>query len=259
MEEIKSTVSRRAKILEYLETDGQVFVEKLSNAFQVSQVTIRNDLLNLENQKLLIRARGGAIRIKPGYVTAEMPLSDKEKENFKQKQAIGRKAAELICDDQTVIFDSGTTTTEIAKNLGKFKNLTIITNALNIASILSENYSFNVYIPGGSLRNKSKALSGAIAEESIRNFYCDILFLGVDGFDTSFGITTPNVEEARLNHLMIQIAKKVVVVTDSSKFNRRRFAFIAPLSAIHTVITDRGISREDANRLENCGIELILA
>jgi len=258
MKESRTTVTRRAKILDYLEKDGQVFVEKLSTDFQVSLVTIRNDLLVLEKQKLLIRARGGAIRLKPGYVSIELPLPDKEKENFKQKQAIGKRAAEMICNDQTIIFDSGTTTTEISRNLSKLKNLTIITNALNIASILSDNYSFNVFVPGGSLRNKSKALSGAIAEDSIRNFYCDILFLGVDGFDTTYGITTPNVEEARLNQIMIKIAKKVVVVTDSSKFNRRRFAFIAPVNAIHTVITDNGISSLDAKNLEDLGIELLI-
>jgi DeoR family transcriptional regulator, aga operon transcriptional repressor len=259
MNDSKSTVHRRAMILDYLEKDGEVSVEKLSSVFQVSRITIRNDLINLGNQRLLIRARGGAIRIKPGYASAELPLTDKEKENFKQKQAIGKKAAELIFEDQTIIFDSGTTTTEIARNLGKFKNLTIITNALNIASILCDNYSFNVFIPGGSLRKKSKALSGTITEEIIKNFYCDILFMGVDGFDTSYGITTPNVDEARLAQQMIKIAKKVVVVADSSKFNRRRFAFISPISDIHTVITDSGISKEDAALIENSGIELITA
>jgi DeoR family transcriptional regulator of aga operon len=246
-------------ILDYLEKDGEVSVEKLSSVFQVSRITIRNDLINLGNQRLLIRARGGAIRIKPGYVSAELPLNDKEKEHYKQKQAIGRKAAELIFEDQTIIFDSGTTTTEIARNLGKFKNLTIITNALNIASILCDNYSFNVFIPGGSLRQKSKALSGTITEEIMKNFYCDILFMGVDGFDTSYGITTPNVDEARLAQQMIKIAKKVVVVTDSSKFNRRSFAFISPISGIHTVITDSGIRKEDAALIESAGIELIIA
>jgi len=254
----KSTVSRRARILEELEAKGQITVSELSKLFKISEVTIRNDLAHLEKQNMLIRARGGAIKIKFYRLGIDPSISDKQKEYLKEKQKIAKAAVKLIEDGDTIILDSGTTTSEIAKNLEQFKNLTIITNALNIAIILSEYEGFNVFMPGGILRKKSLSLVGVLADENFSKFYCDKLFLGVDGFDTNHGLSTPNSDEAHLNQIMINMAKKVIVVTDSRKFLRRRFAFISPLSSIHVVVTDSGISDEDKSMLEKNGIELIL-
>lgn len=255
----KSTVTRRAKILEELDLNGQVTVNDLSKKFSISEVTIRNDLTHLERQHMLIRARGGAIGIKHFKMELDPPLSEKEKEFLNEKQKISKAALKFIDDGDTIILDSGTTTTEIARILHQFNNLTIITNALNIASILSEYPGFNIYMPGGILRKKALSLVGSLASENSRKFYCDKLFLGVDGFDTHQGLSTPNVEEAHLNSIMIEMAKKVIVVTDSRKFARRRFGFIAPTSAIHVVITDSGIRDEDKARLEQHGVEVIIA
>ena len=254
----KSTVSRRAKILEELETKGQVTVSELSKMFKISEVTIRNDLTHLEKQNMLIRARGGAIKVKYYRMGIDPSISDKQKEYLKEKQRIAKAALKFIEDGDTIVLDSGTTTTEIAKNLEQFKNLTIITNALNIAIILSEYEGFNIYMPGGILRKKSLSLVGVLADEYIGKFYCDKLFLGVDGFDTTHGLSTPNSEEAHLNLIMISVAKKVIVVTDSRKFLRRRFAFISPINSINTVITDSGIREEDKNRLEKNGVEVVI-
>ena len=255
----KSTVSRRSEILEELNSKGQVSVVKLSKAFHVSEVTIRNDLAQLEKQNVLIRARGGAFKIILHHIGIDSPLSKKGKEHFHEKQRIGQAAIKFIEDGDTIIIDSGTTTMEMSQNLNQFKDLTIITNALNIASILSENNNFNIFMPGGFLRTKSLSLVGSLAEESFHDFYCDTLFLGADGFDTKYGLSTPNVEEAHMNMIMIEIAKKVIVVADSSKFARRRFAFIAPISKIDVVITDSGIPEEDKQRLERAGVEVIIA
>lgn len=255
----KSTVVRRAKILEEIDLEGKVTVNDLSRKLNISTVTIRNDLSHLEKQHMLIRARGGAIKAKFFRMGIDPSISDKQKEFLKEKQLIAKAAIKLIEDGDTIVLDSGTTTTEIAKNLEQFDNLTIITNALNIASILSEYKDFNIYMPGGILRKESLSLVGALAGENIKKFYCDKLFLGVDGFDTLGGLSTPNTEEAHLNALMIGMAKKVITVTDSRKFHRKRFAFIADLSKIHVVITDSGISEEDKARLNNLGIEVIIA
>lgn len=255
----KSTVSRRAKILEELELKGQVTVSELSKMFGISEVTIRNDLSHLEKQNMLIRARGGAIKIKYYRMGLDPSISDKQKEFLKEKQRIAKEAVKLIEDGDTIVLDSGTTTTEIAKNLEQFKNLTIITNALNIAGILSEYEGFNIFMPGGFLRKKSLSLVGVLADESLKKFYCDKLFLGVDGFDTTHGLSTPNSEESHLNQIMIDIAKKIVLVTDSRKFLRRRFAFIGPISVLDVVITDTGVGEEDKRRLEKNGVEVIVA
>lgn len=255
----KSTVSRRAKILEELELKGQVSVSELSILFDISEVTIRNDLGHLEKQNMLIRARGGAIKVKFQRMSIDPSISDKQKEYLKEKQQIAKEAIKLIEEGDTIILDSGTTTTEIAKNLEKFKNLTIITNALNIAGILSEYEGINIFMPGGSLRKKSLSLVGVLADENFEKFYCDKLFLGADGFDTNHGLSTPNSEEAHLNQIMIKISKKVIVVADSRKFERRRFAFIGPISNVNVVITDSGIKEEDKARLEKNGVEVIVA
>ncbi|MCF6332315.1 MAG: DeoR/GlpR family DNA-binding transcription regulator, partial [Draconibacterium sp.] len=241
----KSTVYRRAKILEELESKGQVLVPELSKMFKISEVTIRNDLAHLEKQNMLIRARGGAIKIKFYLGVGDSSLSDKQLEFREEKQLISKEAIKLIEDGDTIAIDSGTTTTEIAKNLVQFKNLTIITNALNIASILSEYEGFNIFMPGGSLRKKSLSLVGVLADENFEKFYCDKLFLGADGFDTTHGLSTPSSEEAHLNQIMIKMAKKVIVVADSRKFERRRFAFIGPISDVDVVINDWGIKDEN--------------
>ncbi len=252
-----STVSRRALILDKLDQEKQVDVISLSKELNVSEVTIRNDLSRLEKKNMLIRARGGAIKL--DHVGIDFNLSDKNKHHFKEKQRIGKAAAGLIEDGDTIILDSGTTTMEIARNLENKSDLTIITNALNIANQLAELKSGNIIIPGGFLRRNSLSLIGAIAEESFKNYFCDKLFLAVDGFNSAHGLSTPNVEEAHLNRIMIEISKQVIVVADSSKFHKRSFAFIAPINKVNVLVTDPGIAAEEKKKLEHAGIKVIIA
>ena len=251
------TLDRRARVLQLIETKGQVKVNELRKMFGVSEVTIRNDLAQLEEKGLLVRARGGAFRAQ--RVAADFALNIKAKKHHKQKQAIGRRAADLIEEGDTIIIDSGTTTMEVARNLARFQNLTVITNALNIAGELVGHPQIKVIIPGGFLRENSLSLVGPIAESSIRNYYCDKLIIGVDGVDSQYGISTPNVEEAHLNRIMIDISREVIVVTDSSKFLRRSFAFIAPIEKIHTVITASDIPEEEHQRLLKAGVRVEIA
>jgi len=251
-----STINRRMKILEILESEGQVRVGKLSKLFNVSEVTIRNDLTHLEEKSLLIKTRGGGLK-SIQRVGIDYKLNEKSKIHSREKQEIGKKAAEIINDNDTIIIDSGTTTLEIAKNLETIKNLTVISNALNIVSQLVSYDNIKVILLGGILRNASLSLIGPIAESSIKSFYCDKLFLGVDGIDSEYGISTPIPEEAQLNKLMIGISKQVVVVTDSSKFKKRSFVHIAPMSKINTVITDSNIPEDELKNLLNIGVQVI--
>lgn len=254
-----STVDRRMKIMQKLSENNQVFVKELSLEFDVSEVTIRNDLEQLESKKLLVRARGGAMSATPA-VSFEQHLGEKHKLNMPEKVKIGKQAAKLIKDSDTVIIDSGTTTLEIVRNIEpNLHNVTVITNALNIANQLATFPNINLIMPGGILRKNSLSLIGPLAEKSFRNFFVDKVFLGVDGFDTLHGISTPNIEEAYLNQIMIDVAREVIVVTDSSKFHRKSLAFICKLDRINTVITDSGISEEHKKRLEDAGIQLIIA
>jgi DeoR family transcriptional regulator of aga operon len=254
----RSTVERRKSILHTISEEGQVLVPELSKEFDVSEVTIRNDLEQLEKKNLLIRARGGAIKIEGG-VGIDHHLSDKDRLHSEEKARIGKKAAQLINTHDTIIIDSGTTTMEIAKNMGQLSEVTIICNALNIISQLIQLNSINLIIPGGYLRKNSLSLVGPLAEKNLQNLYVDKVFIGVDGFDTKHGIYTPNIEEAYFNEIMIKISKEVIVVCDSSKFFRRSLAYICGISKIHTVITDNGIPEEDKKRLEDAGIKVIIA
>jgi DeoR family transcriptional regulator of aga operon len=139
------------------------------------------------------------------------------------------------------------------------QNVTIVSNALNIANQLVNSQNINLIIPGGILRKNSLSLIGPLAEKSFRNFFVDKVFLGVDGFDTLYGISTPNIEEAYLNQIMIDVAREVIVVADSSKFLRKSLAFICKLERIDTVITDSCILDEDRKRLVDAGIKVIIA
>lgn len=256
--ERSKTVERRKNILHQIAEKGQVFVHELSQEFNVSEVTIRNDFKQLENKSTLIRARGGAIKPESG-VGIDYRLSEKDKLHFEEKSKIGKKAAALINDFDTIILDSGTTTMEIARNLDHLTDITIICNALNICSYLLQLNQVNLIIPGGYLRRNSLSLIGPLAERNLQNLYVDKVFIGVDGFDTRHGIYTPVIEEAHLNEIMIRIAKEVIVVADSTKFQRRSFAYICDIDKIHKVITDSGIPEEDKKRLEDSGIKVIIA
>jgi DeoR family transcriptional regulator, aga operon transcriptional repressor len=253
-----STVERRKSILNQINESGQVLVHELSNEFNVSEVTIRNDLEQLEKKHMLIRARGGAIKAERG-VGIDYRLSEKDKLNSAEKAKIGRRAALLINERDTIIIDSGTTTIEIAKNLGHFNDLTVISNAINIISQLIQLNNLSIIIPGGYLRKNSLSLVGPLAEKNLQNLYVDKVFIGVDGFDTRHGIYTPNIEEAYFNEIMIKISKEVIVVCDSSKFLRRSLAYICGIDKIHTVVTDNGIPDDDKKRLEDAGIKVLIA
>lgn len=254
----KLTVTRRRAILEQVKESGEVLITDLSKQFNVSEVTIRNDLEYLERKNLVMRARGGAINSE-NHVGIDQSIMDKSKIHAKEKISIGRRSAQLIKENETIILDSGTTTAEIARNLGDFRRLTVITNALNIVSLLIGHSNINLIVPGGVLRQNSMSLIGPMAEKNLGNFFVDKAFISTDGFDTRQGLFTPNIEEASLNMVMIRIAKEVILVTDSSKFTRKSLVFICGLDKIKAVVTDKGISDEDKKRLEDTGIQVFTA
>jgi DeoR family transcriptional regulator of aga operon len=247
---------RRRAILEILNRDGRVLVTELSRHFRTSQVTIRKDLEVLHKQRHLQRTHGGALLARDG-VLEDPTLREKEQLHRKEKLHIAAAAARMVEEGQVVILDSGTTTTAIARALRSFRNLTIITNAVNIAAELAGTV-LEVILTGGTLRKNSFSLVGPMAEETLRRLNADILFLGVDGFDVLHGLSTPNLLEAKVNRVMIEIAKRTVAVCDSSKFGRRSLSLIAPTSAMHEVITDRGIPKSNLTALEKAGIEVTL-
>lgn len=231
---------RRSAILQRLREDSTVTVSQLSEQFGVSEVTIRKDLHILKDRKLLIRVHGGAIlgAAVPQDEVEERHFNFKKLINAREKEAIGRAAAAHIKDGDTIMIDSGTTALEVARNLHKFHNLTIITNSVSTMMEALKYKRFNVILVGGIVRGNSLSTVGAVAESNLKLFYCDKLFLGVDSFSVEAGLSTPSVEEASTNQVMISRAREVIAVFDSSKINKRAFAFIAMPDKIHTVVID---------------------
>jgi len=247
---------RRRAILASLHREGRVLVTDLAAQFETSQVTIRKDLEILHAHGLVHRTHGGALPAREGALE-DPTLREKEKLHRKEKLAIASAAAGLVKEGQVVILDSGTTTTAIARALRDFQNLTIVTNAVNIAAELS-GAPAEVILTGGTLRKNSFSLVGPIAEETLRRLNADVLFLGVDGFDVQYGLSTPNLLEAKVNRVMVEIAKRTVAVCDSSKFGRRSLSLIVPPTALHQVITDHSAPKSDLRILKKSGIEVTI-
>lgn len=248
---------RRQHVISRIRKDGRALVSELSDDLGISRITIRKDLDNLMQRGLVQRTHGGAISPQP---TSSLDLSLREKKHHQseEKKRIGEAAAKLVREGQSVLLDSGTTTAAVAHALRRFQKLTIITNAVNIVSDLAGT-KFDIILIGGMVRKNALSVVGPPAEEMLREMHADILFLGVDGFDSAVGISTPNVLESRVNRAMVTAAHRVVAVCDSTKFNRRSLSLIVPPAAIHTVITDPKIREQDVELLKGAGIEIILA
>ncbi len=248
---------RRREILSVLHRDGRVLVKELARKFRTSQITIRKDLEYLEGLGSVQRTHGGALSAQAGALL-DPSLREKETLHSKQKAQIALAAAGLVEEGQSVLLDSGTTTTAIARAL-KNKNmvrLTVITNAINIAAELAGTH-IEVILTAGTLRKNSFSLVGPLAERTLRQLSADILFLGVDGFDTKVGLFTPNLLESEVNRTMVEISRRTIAVCDSSKFGRRSLCNIMPVTKVHDVITDRQIPKSDLRALKKAGVRVI--
>tara|TARA_R110002012_G_scaffold304092_1_gene506547 strand:+ start:607 stop:1377 length:771 start_codon:yes stop_codon:yes gene_type:complete len=252
---MRKAAARRSKILEILDETNKVNVTELSEHFSVSEVTIRNDLDKLEKNKLLVRAHGGAFKTN----NLALAVSEKKSINRDLKRLIGKTAVGLIQENDSIILDSGTTTFEIASNLGKFKEITVISNALDIVNNLAQFDNLKVYMPGGYLKEFSMSLVGPMAERNLKQLFCNKLFLGVDSIRSNVGFFTHHMEEAYLNQIMIEIAEEVIVVADSTKFKKTGLAFIQNFEHIDKVITDDGIDENDLKMLQKNNVEVLIA
>ncbi len=251
-----STIERQQEIVRLTNELGKVTVADLSSRFGVSEVTIRSDLATLDSKKLLVRSRGGALV--NDDLSRELSFKEKRQKNSELKQKLGRAVAELIKDDERIILDSGTTTEAVAEHLSLHKNLTVMTNGLNIALALSQAERVDVMLTGGTLRKKSLSFYGPQAEQSLQNYLFDKVVLGVDGFDFSTGLSTHFEAEATLNRLMCKVAREIIVVADSSKFDKQCFHLIARPEQVHTLVTDAGVLPEHVAALEKLGIRVLV-
>ncbi|MFC3706115.1 DeoR/GlpR family DNA-binding transcription regulator [Devosia honganensis] len=248
---------RRMKILEWLQEEGSARVRDLSQAFAVSEATIRQDLERLDQDGFVVREHGGAyLKSVPQQVQS---MSLQHLTNMDRKKRIGRAAAALVSNGETIILDSGSTTTEIANNLTAHQNLNVITNAINIALTLGALPSMTVHLSGGQFKAPTLSVTGEKSGDFFNGIFAEKLFLATAAVSFEAGLTFPAMADLYVKRAMIKASSKVYLVADSTKIGRTSFSSLGPIDMIGAFITDEGIADEDRAEFEKRGIEVIIA
>ncbi|MCB2209842.1 DeoR/GlpR family DNA-binding transcription regulator [bacterium] len=248
---------RRTQILKKLNENRYVQVSDLATEFDVTTVTIRRDLDEMEEDGLCIRKRGGAIRVNPG-VSMEMPYNIKQHEMVDAKERIAQQALEFIEDGDTIILDAGSTTYALALLLNTKVQVTVVTNDLKIAVKLAENPAINLICTGGTARTSVYSLQGSVAESFIKDIKVDKTFLGADAIHLDGVISNVNIEEVAIKKAMIMAADQTILMTDSSKFGKSGFYKVCDLIEADVIITDDGISDEVMEMIKTQSIKAII-
>ncbi len=235
-ESIMDINERKERILEILSEQGQVKVSDLSRDFNISSITIRSDLADLEEKGLLFRVHGGAINSYKTY--CDMDLQQRLGTNLKAKQLIAKRAVKMIKPHDTVMFNSGTTTLSVFRAIPPQLQLNIVTNSISIALEASGNPNFNVVLLGGFVNPKYQFIYGDDAAAQLKNYHADKLFLSVDGVSPTAGFTTYYDREAELDRLMLSQSATKIITVDSSKIGRTAFVNISDISSADYLITD---------------------
>jgi DeoR/GlpR family transcriptional regulator of sugar metabolism len=248
---------RREKIYELIKEDGSAKVIDLAKIFKVTEVTIRQDLEKLERDGLVIKEHGGAFLKNIKDQVQAFSLANLE--NMDKKERIALKCLDFIESGDTIILDSGTTTTEIAKKLKGFKNLTVITNALNIALLLGAEPGIEVIVTGGEFKPPTLSLTGQKAADFFKGINVQKLFLATAGISLKSGLTYPSISDLVVKKAMIDTADTTYLVADSTKIGKSAFASLGALSLIDYIITDAAIEEKYKQVFKDHEIELIIA
>jgi DeoR/GlpR family transcriptional regulator of sugar metabolism len=253
------TNERRAAILEAVRRDGAVRVADLVRQFEVSAVTIRNDLAELEKENLLVRDHGGATPVGTGRtVTSLLAVNERAGLHMAQKQKIARAAAALVRPGETLLIDAGTTAVEMLHFLAGIPSLTIVTNAVNVALAAANLTDAEVIFLGGAFHRESSSNVGPMTERALGEFLADHLFLGTQAVDLEHGLTDTTLEIAQIKRAMIRSARETVLLADSSKWNTTGSIKVSPLAAAHQIITDAGLPAPLQKQIRKQGLRLTI-
>lgn len=253
-------LQRRTQIAELVRDAGSVRVDELSERFQVSEVTVRNDLVQLEKQGLVVRDRGGALApSQTRELTSLLAVEKRAHLQTAEKQRIARAAAQLVSPGDTILMDAGTTVVEMAPHLAGISPLTVVTNALNVVLEVSAKTDAHIIFLGGNFSRESSSTLGSLAERTLDELRVQKAFLGTQAFDLEHGLTDTTHEIAQIKRAMIRAARRAILLTDSSKLGRSGFIKVAPLNAVQTLITDSGLPAEARAELERQGVKVVLA
>ncbi len=246
---------RRQEILNLIREDGHAKVQKLSRIFKVSEVTIRQDLETLEEMGFIQREHGGAFLKDVGSFAKTGTLLNQS--HLEEKREIARKAAALVEEGDSIILDSGSTTTELARLLVGFKSLTVITNALNIAFILGENPGIELIVSGGEFKAPTLSLTGDMAAGTFKGIHVAKCFLATAGISQDMQLTYPGLSDLVVKSAMIRAADKVYLLADSSKLGESSFASLGRITLIDTLITDSKITPEQLQALQELNVDIL--
>ncbi|GAA4730151.1 DeoR/GlpR family DNA-binding transcription regulator [Flavisolibacter ginsenosidimutans] len=252
-----TATQRRDKILELIKEDGSAKVVDLAKIFKVTEVTIRQDLEKLDKDGLVVREHGGAFLKNIEDQVRNFSLANQE--NIEKKERIAQKCLEFIESGDSIILDSGSTTTEIAKKLKGFKNLRVITNALNIAMMLGTEPGIELVVTGGEFKPPTLSLTGQKAADFFNGINVQKLFLATAGISLKAGLTYPSISDLVVKKAMIDAAEATYLVADSTKIGKSSFASLGALSLINCIITDEGIEERHKQLFSDNEIELIIA
>lgn len=249
-------IERKIKLLSHLSEKGSILVRDASHLFNVTEETIRRDLKELENQGLLLRTHGGAITVDD--VKSEFPLEIRQGINISGKNAIGREAAKLVKDGDTIMLDASTSSLFLAKHIKEKKSLTVITNSEKIIFELSTCEEITLISCGGTLRRKSMSYVGKSAQVALENYVADKVFFSCKGFLPERGLMDSNDQESQIKRTMISRSQKAVFLCDKTKFGRIGCEMVAKPDDIHMIVTDETMPDNWSNFLRTKEIVLIV-
>jgi len=252
-----SNIERQEQIVQLLSRQKRVTVNDLCDVFSISKATARRDLEILASQGRIQRVHGGAILV--SSAPPEMPILQRQDEQAEEKRQIGAAAAQLVSDGSTIFLGSGSTVLEVARNLRSRKNLTVVTNSLPVINILSDIEGITIIGIGGLFRKSELSFIGHITELALKEFNVDQVIMGARAISLTHGLTNDYLPETMTDRAIIQIGRKVILVVDHTKFGRISMVFLAPLEAIHTVVTDCHTPDSFCDELANRGVQVIRA
>ncbi len=252
-----SGVERQRRLLDYVQQNRRVSVQRIAEVFSVSLATARRDLNELAGQGKIQRVHGGALAIE--VAPPEQPVLQREGQQAEEKRRIACAAAGLVQDGETVFISSGTTALEVARCLAERSNLTVITNSIPVLNLLSGLDGLSVVVLGGIVRPSEQSLIGHIAEQSLAELRADKVIFGVRAIHPQHGLTNDYLPETRTDRAILRIGRQVIVVADHTKIGRVATAFVAPLTVVHVLVTDRQTPPELVEEIRAGGVEVELA
>jgi DeoR/GlpR family transcriptional regulator of sugar metabolism len=250
-----SNVERQAQIHSYVEQMQRVRVDDICVTFSVSMATARRDLDVLAKNGKIQRVHGGAIATRSA--PPEPPIMLRSSEQADEKRRIGRAGAALINDGDTIFLGSGTTVLEVAHHLHDHRNITVITNSLLVVNTLAAVPNIQLVCLGGLLRQSEMSFIGHLTEQALGELRADKVFIGIRAIDTKIGLTNDYLPETQTDRAILNIGRQVIVVADCSKCAAVATTFVAPISAIHTLITDTGAAPEFVVEMMELGVNII--